>query len=108
GLRLAVHVASGYYPTGQPSYVSGSRPAIVSMKPWLHDFGAPKLEACPYPSTTSVRRSAPSAARLTGKPLMGLSWLSYSSPGFSSPDAEEGQLSGFACRQVENSPRQPS
>ena len=44
----------------------------------MPSFQGPKVEASLYPSTISVRSSASSPVKLTGKPLMGLSWLSYS------------------------------
>ena len=46
------------------------------------DFGGPKLQASPYPSAVNWSGLAPPPVELTGKPLSGLSWLSYSSPGF--------------------------
>lgn len=42
------------------------------------DFRGAKAEASPYPPPTGVRGSAPSPIPLTGKPFLGLSWLSFS------------------------------
>jgi hypothetical protein len=105
GLRSTGHVASGFDTTEQSSYVPGSRPAIVARR-LTPSFQGPKVEASLYPSTISVRSSASSPVKLTGKPLMGLSWLSYSW----SPDLPEipgrGHTPGSACCQARNSPRQ--
>lgn len=55
--------------------------------------------------TCPVRQSSP--VELTGKPLPGLSWLSYSSPTFFGRSPSAARHPVPSCCQPENSPRQP-
>lgn len=82
--------------SSQAAYAPPSRAGIISNTHQLCvDFGGPKTEASPYPSLRGVRGSAPSPPRLTGKPLVGLSWLSYSRPPDLPGVLEPGQLARF-------------
>ena len=108
-LHPADHVPRGRYPSGLLTVCPGLPPGHSFHRNDFGDFSRSNTEASSYPSVKGFRNSAPSSAGFTGKPFFsGLSWLSYSW----SPDLPEipecGLTPGPACRQAENSPRQPS
>jgi hypothetical protein len=68
-------------PLGPSSYVPSSRRGIVSVTS-CHDFGGPKREAPPLPADDDCSRFGTVSVGTDRQALAGLSWLSYSRPGF--------------------------
>jgi hypothetical protein len=105
------HVARRCYPPGLSPYVSGSRPSIVSAATAQTaggDFGGQNVETPPYPSVRGSSQFGTVSGPSHSQALPGLSWLSYSQPSHFSKVPDSGQRVGFACHQVEGSPREPS
>jgi hypothetical protein len=105
------HVARRCYPPGQAPYVPGSRPSIVSAATAQRagsDFGGQNVETPPYPSVRGSSQFGTVSGPSHSQALPGLSWLSYSRPSHFSKVPDSGQRVGFACHQVEGSPREPS
>ncbi len=105
--RLAAPFENGFTSLGAfwaPWFRRTSGPSGLAQFPSASltlDFWGSTRQAPPYPSAKTLSRFGTSLRFLTGKPLAGLSSLSFSRRGFSHPVPESCHRPGSLCRHKE-------